>query len=82
MSAENHWILTAIKYTTDWSVIKVLLNVQAEIITKVIHDDIIMQYNLSDELLSDNESNLKDKILIAYMNLLSTKYRLMTSYYL
>ena len=81
MSAENHWILTAIKYTTDWSVIKVLSNVQAEIIAKVIHNNIIMQYSSFNELLSDNKSNLKSKVLTAYINLLSTKHRLITPYH-
>ena len=81
MSAENCWILTVIKYTTDWPVIKALLNVWAEIIAKVIYDDIIMQYSLFNELLSDNESNLKDKVLTVYINFLSIKYRLITSYY-
>ena len=82
MSAENHWILTAIKYTTDWPVIKALLNVQAEIIAKVIHDNIIMQYSLLNELLSDNESNLKSKILTVYTDFLCIKHRLITSYHL
>ena len=50
-------------------------------ITKVIHNDIIMQYNLLNELLSDNESNLKNEVLTVYMNLLSTKHRLMTPYH-
>ena len=50
-------------------------------IIKVIYDDIIMQYSLSDELLSDNKSNFKSKVLIAYINLFSIKHRLITSYY-
>ena len=40
-----------------------------------------MQYSLLNELLSDNKSNLKSKVLIVYMNLLSTKYRLITFYH-
>ena len=40
-----------------------------------------MQYSSLNELLSDNKSNLKDKVLTVYMNLLSTKHRLITPYY-
>ena len=50
-------------------------------ITKVIHDDIIMQYNLPDKLLLNNESNLKSKVLTVYTDLLYTKYRLITPYH-
>ena len=50
-------------------------------IIKVIYDDIIMQYNSFNELLLNNESNLKSKVLTVYTDLLDTKYRLITSYY-
>ena len=60
---------------------KALSNVQAEMIAKVIHNDIIMQYNSFNELFSDNKSNLKNKVLTAYTNLFSTKHRLITSYH-
>ena len=51
-------------------------------ITKVIHDNIIMQYNSFNELLSDNKSNLKSKVLTAYIDLLCIKHRLITPYHL
>ena len=40
-----------------------------------------MQYSSFNKLLSDNESNLKNKVLTAYINLLSIKHRLMTPYH-
>jgi hypothetical protein len=59
---------------TGWPVTKALLNVRAEIIAKVIYDDITMVYGPLKELLSNNGRNLTGDVMKAYTTLLATKH--------
>jgi hypothetical protein len=79
---KNRWIVTAIEYMTGWPVAKALPDARAEIITRFLHDDIIIVYGPFKELLSDNRKNLVGQVLRSYITLLGTRHRVITLYYL
>jgi hypothetical protein len=66
---------------TRWPVTKALSNARAEIIAKIIYNDITMVYGPLKELLSNNSRNLTEDVIKAYTTLLATKYRVTTPYY-
>jgi hypothetical protein len=66
---------------TEWPVTKALPNARAEIIAKVIYNDITMVYGLLKELFFNNGRNLIEDVIKAYTTLLATKHRVTTPYY-
>ncbi len=79
---ENCWIITAINYTTDWSVTKAVLNATEATVVDFLCDEIFTNYDLLRELLSNNDTNFLSHIMIYYLKKLRTQHRTMTLYYL
>ena len=46
-SDDNRWIIIAIDYTTNWFIIKTILKMIENVITKFIHDEIYIHYDTS-----------------------------------
>jgi len=75
MSWENCWIITAINYVTDWSVIKAVLNATKIIVADFLYNEIFMNYSSLRELLSNNDINFLSYVMIYYLKKLETQYR-------
>jgi len=62
-------------------VTKAVLNAMKAIVADFLCDEIFTNYNLSRELLSDNDTNFLSHIMIYYLKKLKTQHRTMTFYY-
>jgi hypothetical protein len=60
---------------------KVLPNIRAETIARIIYNEIIIVYGPPKELFLDNNRNLIGDVIKAYTTFLFTKYKVIISYY-
>ncbi len=69
---KNCWIITAINYVTDWSVIKAVLNAMKIIVADFLYNEIFMNYNSLRKLLFNNNMNFFSHVVIYYLKKLKT----------
>jgi len=62
-------------------VTKAVLNAMKVIVADFLCDEIFTNYNLSRELLSDNDTNFLSHVMIYYLKKLKTQHRTMTFYH-
>jgi len=62
-------------------VTKAVLNAMKAIVADFLCDEIFTNYNLSRELLSDNDTNFLSHVMIYYLKKLKTQHRTMTFYH-
>ncbi len=82
MSWENCWIITAINYVTDWSVIKAVSDAMKATVADFLYNKIFINYNSLRELLSDNDTNFLSYVMIYYLKKLRTQHRTIILYHL
>ncbi len=79
---ENCWIITAINYVTDWSVTKAVSDTIKTTVADFLCNKIFTNYNLSRELLFNNDINFFSCVIIYYLKKLRTQHRTMILYHL
>ena len=82
ISNDNKWIITAINYATNWSIVNVIKNVKIEIIVKFLHEKIFQHYETFKRILSDNETNFLKNIIKHYLRVFAIKHRNTILYHL
>jgi len=62
-SNEHHFILVAIEYFTKWVEAASYANVTREVVVRFIKKEIICRYGLPKKIITDNATNLNNKMM-------------------
>ena len=78
---KNWWIITAIDYTTEWSIAHTIAKAMKKKIIHFIHKKIFINYEVLWEILLNNNINLISAVIRHYVSQLNTQHYIMMSYH-
>ncbi|OMJ16420.1 Retrovirus-related Pol polyprotein from transposon [Smittium culicis] len=77
---DNRFILTAIDYCTKWPIAQAVSNIQSETVINFILTEIVQQYGVPSQIITDRGSNFLSDITLDFYKTLDIKHTPTTTY--